>query len=77
MSDNETDESAMSKIQPTVVKNWDLKDRTDGVELRVFFKDGSTRKLNFADLEVKELAGELDRIVDSDDRPVREGANVR
>jgi hypothetical protein len=64
-------------MKPTIVKHWDLRDRGDGVEIRVTFKDNSTRKLNFRDAEVGVLARELEKIWVTDDRPVTEGEHVR
>jgi hypothetical protein len=84
MEDTETDtstsgteQSATSKIRLKVVDEWDLKDRGDGVELRVFYKNGNSRKASFSDEQLHELITTLERIQASDDRPVSEGEYVR
>ena len=58
--------------KPTVMQGYDLKDRTDGIEINIWFTQGS-RKINISDDEAKELANELLRAVETDDRPVMDG----
>lgn len=60
-----------------IVKKWDLKDRSDGVELRFRLKDGSTQKAHLYDEDARDLAETICHVQDSDDRPVTEGKHVR
>lgn len=64
-------------MKSTIVKKWDLKDRSDGVELRVEYKDGRRETLSFHDSDADDLSDALARVVGASDRPVTEGEHVR
>lgn len=63
--------------KPKVVQKWDIMDRGTGVEVRTKYSDERVEEEVWNDDDAKELAEEILRIVESDDRPVKEGQHVR
>jgi cytochrome c553 len=57
-------------IEPTIVRDWELMDRSDGVMIRFDFKQGQKRKVNLSDEDARELAETIQAVQASDDRPV-------
>lgn len=64
-------------MKPAIVDKWDVKDRGDGIEIRVQFTDGSRRLINVRDDDADVLAETIQTIIEDEDRPVREGTHVR
>ena len=76
---SENNRCGTKHMKPTIVKKWDVKDRGDGMEIRMRFDDGRTEKVNWRDSDAVELAETIQKIAETDDedRPVRGEPNVR
>lgn len=66
-------------MKPTVVKKWDVKDRGDGIEIRMQFRDGRTEKVSWSNDDAGQLADLIQRLAETDEaeRPVMGGTHVR